>query len=358
LDDAEVRRLSIGAGSARPESRLRRWRWPLIIGGPVVILAAAVAVVLLNQHTESTDDAYVDVGKAPVSASVAGRVTDIYVRENQVVRKGQPLFRLDARPLAAEVQEAAAKLAQAELQVRALRAAYQEQQANLQGARDAAAYTAGEAERRRKMLAAGVSSEQELAAARNDASQARRQLAAAQQQANLALANLNGDPGLPVERHPEVMEAKAGLERAQLTQSYGVVVAPADGIVTRVDQLQIGGYVKEAQTVFWLLSGQPWIEANFKENQLGSMRVGQPVTIKVDAYPQGKLKGHVASFSPGSGQAFSALPAQNATGNWVKVVQRLPVRIVFDRQPPPMAGRAGLSAHVEVDVASGAEAPS
>ena len=126
-------------------------------------------------------------------------------------------------------------------------------------------------------------------------------------------------------------------------------MAPADGIVTRVDQLPVGTYLNASQTGFWLLSGEPWIEANFKEDQLAHMKVGQPVTIKIDAYPEA-LKGHVASFSPGTGQAFSALPAQNATGNWVKVVQRLPVRIAFDKTPPDMAGRAGLSAKVTVDV--------
>jgi membrane fusion protein (multidrug efflux system) len=120
--------------------------------------------------------------------------------------------------------------------------------------------------------------------------------------------------------------------------------------VTRVEQLPVGTYLNASQTAFWLLSGQPWIEANFKEDQLGHMKVGQPVSIKVDAYPDGALSGHVASFSPGTGQTFSALPAQNATGNWVKVVQRLPVRISFDKPPPGMAGRAGLSATVKVDV--------
>jgi membrane fusion protein (multidrug efflux system) len=114
--------------------------------------------------------------------------------------------------------------------------------------------------------------------------------------------------------------------------------------------MPVGTYLNASQTGFWLLSGEPWVEANFKEDQLAHMRVGQSASIKVDAYPDVELKGHVASFSPGTGSAFSALPAQNATGNWVKVVQRLPVRIAFDKPPPDMAGRAGLSARVKVDV--------
>src|SRR5262249_52812927 len=131
---------------------------------------------------------------------------------------------------------------------------------------------------------------------------------------------------------------------------YTDVYAPSDGVVTRVEQMPVGTYLSAAQTGFWLLSGQPWVEANFKEDQLSHMKVGQPVTVEVDAYPQAHLTGHGDSFSPGTGSAFSALPAQNATGNWVKVVQRLPVRIDFDRPPPGMAARAGLSARVKVDV--------
>jgi membrane fusion protein (multidrug efflux system) len=121
-------------------------------------------------------------------------------------------------------------------------------------------------------------------------------------------------------------------------------------VVARVDQLPLGAYLNASQTAFWLLSGQPWVEANFKETQIGHMHVGQPVEIDIDAYPGGPLKGHVASFPPGTGAAFSVLPAQNATGNWVKVTQRLPVRIEFDRPPPERAARAGLSAIVKVDL--------
>jgi membrane fusion protein (multidrug efflux system) len=153
--------------------------------------------------------------------------------------------------------------------------------------------------------------------------------------------------------HPSVLAAEAAVARARLNQSYSEVVAPADGIVTRVEQLQPGAYVNASQTLFWLIRGRPWVEANFKEDQIAHMRVGQPVVIHIDAYPDGDLAGHVASFSPGTGSAFSALPAQNATGNWVKVTQRLPVRIEFDRPPPERAARLGLSAHVRVDVRSG-----
>jgi membrane fusion protein (multidrug efflux system) len=214
------------------------------------------------------------------------------------------------------------------------------------------AYTAAEAVRQRRLAEAGVASQVQVDQAAHAAQQAKDALATAQQQAQQVLANLGGNPDLAPGSAPAVMQARAQLERARLNISYATVVAPSDGVVTRVEQMPPGTYLNASQTAFWLLSGRPWIEANFKEDQLAKMKVGQPVSIKVDAYPKADIKGHVASFSPGTGQAFSVLPAQNATGNWVKVVQRLPVRIAFDQAPPDMASRAGLSASVKVDVSA------
>ena len=329
---------------------MRRMRWPLIIGGPLLIAAVVVYFVLTGGRTQTTDNAYVQIAKAPVAPSIAGRVTDIYVTENQFVKKGQVLFRLDTRDMAATAEAAAATVANASLQVGALRASYLQQQAMVQAAKDQLAYATTEAAREKTLANVGVASQAQVDQANHAVLAARQQLAGAQQQAAQVLANLGGNPRLANQSAPGVMQAQAQLDRARLNISYGTVSAPADGIVTRVDQMPVGTYLNAAQTGFWLLSGEPWIEANFKEDQLAHMKVGQPVTIKVDADPEADIRGHVASFSPGTGQAFSALPAQNATGNWVKVVQRLPVRISFDKAPPNMAGRAGLSAKVTVDV--------
>jgi len=331
-------------------SLLRRLRWPLIVGGPLLILAVVAYFVITGGRTQSTDNAYVQIAKVPVAPSIGGRVTDIYVHENEVVRRGQVLFKLDPRDFVANEQAAAAQVADAEQRQRALFAAYLQQQASVKGAQESVVYTTREAARQRQLVGVGVSSQAQLDQADHAAQQARDQLALARQQSAQALANLGGNPNQPMSASPSVMAAQAQLERARLNMSYTTVVAPSDGVVTRVEQLPVGSYLNPSQTAFWLLSGQPWIEANFKEDQLAHMKVGQPVTIKVDAYPDAHLTGHVASFSPGTGQAFSALPAQNATGNWVKVVQRLPVRIDFDRPPPGMAARAGLSAKVTVDV--------
>ena len=357
MSEAKGDPASAGSSSNGDRGFLQRWRWPLIIGGPLVIVAVALYFVLTGGHYESTDDSYVDIAKAPVSASIAGRVVEVYVKENQRVTAGQPLFRLDPRDLKAGLDQAQAQLSQAELQVRALQAAYQQATASQEAAQNTAAYTAREAARQKALVAAGVNSQAQQDEAVHAAQQAADAVITAKTQVAQALANLNGDPSLSAAHHPQILNAQAQLERARLNTSYGVVVAPVNGVVTRVDQLQPGAYVNAAQTVFWLISGQPWVEANFKESQLAHMKVGQPVEIDVDAYPGEKLQGHVASFSPGTGQAFSALPAQNATGNWVKVTQRLPVRIEFNKAPPPMAGRAGLSAKVKVDVRAPGQAP-
>ncbi|WP_293378994.1 HlyD family secretion protein [Phenylobacterium sp.] len=333
---------------AKP-SFMQRMRWPLIIGGPLLIALVVAYFIITGGKTQTTDDAYVQIAKAPVAPSVAGRVTDVYVHENQYVKRGQVLFQLDMRDMQATAEAAQANVANAAQQVGALRASYQQEMAMVQAAKDQLAYATTEAARAKNLANVGVNSQMQVDQAAHAVLAARQQLASAQQAAAQVLANLGGKPDLTASAAPAVMQAQAQLDRAKLNVSYGAVVAPADGIVTRVDQMPVGTYLNASQTGFWLLSGEPWIDANFKEDQLAHMKIGQPVTIKIDAY-SGELKGHVASFSPGTGQAFSALPAQNATGNWVKVVQRLPVRIAFDKTPPDMAGRAGLSAKVTVDV--------
>jgi len=338
------------APAAKEQSFLRRYRVPIIVGGPVLIIAVAAWVLISGARYQSTDNAYVQVAKAPVSSSVGGRVIEVLVKENQHVEAGQPLFRIDAQDFAVEADQARAQLAQAELQVRSLRAAYQSALSTVTQARQSLDYARRELARQKELLAAGVVAQQAVDEAQHALENAQSALTTANAGAAAALANLDGDPNAPIDQQPSVMAAQARLKKAEINQGYTAVTALTSGTVTRVDQLQVGGYVNPAQTVFWLMTGDPWVEANFKEDQLAKMKVGQPAEIKVDAFPGKTLHGHIGSFSPGTGSTFSALPAQNATGNWVKVTQRLPVQILFDEVPPEMAGRAGLSAHVKVDL--------
>jgi membrane fusion protein (multidrug efflux system) len=347
--------LSVGASQAersgvgRTERRSigQTLRWPLLIAGPVVVIAVVGWFVITGGRYQSTDDSYVQADRTPISANVSARVVELDIKDNQTVKKGQVLFRLDPRDFQAALEQAQAQLATARLQVETARATSGQEDAAVRVAQDALSYANRELARQKELAAGGVASQQQLDQARNAADEAQSRLLVAQQQAVAARTTAGGDKG-PIDRHPAVMQAQAALDRAQLNMAYTTIVAPADGVVAHVDQIQVGSYITGAQPLFWLVSGRPYVEANFKENQLAKMRVGQTAEIKIDAFSDKTLTGKVASFSPGAGSTFSILPAQNATGNWVKVVQRLPVRIEFD-QPPSVMAAMGLSAIVKVD---------
>lgn len=336
--------------SQTPGGRLRRIRLPLMIGGSLVIVAIAAFLYFASARTESTNDAYVNAARVAISTNVPGRVIELNVHDNQRVKRGTVLFRLDDRPFQLEVSQARAKLNTARLQVASTKALYGQRQSELRSAQDTFAYESREAERQKRLLGSGISSQAQVdraVHARDSASQA---VAAAQQQIASVVANLGGNPTIDPNQHPSVEQAQAELDRALLDLSYTSIVAPDDGIVTQVERLQVGDYVNAATPVFALVSTRNlWIEANFKEVQLSKMRAGMPATVKIDTYGDRTFKAHVVSLSPGTGSQFSVLPAQNATGNWVKVVQRLAVRVEIedgDRAHPLFAG---LSATVKVD---------
>jgi len=328
----------------------RRLRLPLMIGGPALAVIVFLIVYLTGGRYEGTDDAYVQTASVAVSSNVAGRVLEVNVRDNQTVHKGDVLFRLDDEPFRIAVEEAAAQLSSARLQVESLKASYRQRQAEQTSARETLEFQKHETDRQQRLLSAGISSQLQVDRAVHALEGARTQLAATQQETNAVVANLGGDPNIEAERHPTVQHAQALLDRAKLNLSYTVIKAPTDGIVTRVEQLQAGTYMSASAAVFALVvAGDTWIEANFKENQLTHMRVGQQVEVHIDSYPGRKFQGTVASVSPGTGSQFSLLPAENATGNWVKVVQRLPVRIELRDADPEFPLHGGLSATVNVD---------
>jgi membrane fusion protein, multidrug efflux system len=335
-------------------SAVRHWRTrlrlPLMVLGPVVVAVVAGYLYLTGGRFESTEDANVQIARVAISANVAGRVQEIEVRDNQAVHKDDILFRLDDAPFSIAVAEATAQLASARLQIESLKANYRQRQSELTSARDTLAFQQTEYDRQKRLLGSGISSQSQVDRATHALDEARAQVAGAQQQISAVTANLGGNPNIEPDRHPMVQQAQALLDRAKLNLSYTIVKAPSDGVVTRVEQLQVGTYISASAPVFALVStANIWIEANFKEDQLTHMRVGQAATVEVDSYPGKTFEGKVASVSPGTGSQFSVLPPENATGNWVKVVQRLPVRVELDHLDPAFPLHAGLSANVSVD---------
>ncbi|MGH7073858.1 MAG: HlyD family secretion protein [Stellaceae bacterium] len=329
----------------------RRWlRLILMFIVPIAVIIGGGWWYLTSGRYESTDDSYAQADVLQVSADVAGRVIAVPIRDNEYIKKGQVLFRLDPATFLADRDKAKAALEGARLRIAQLRASYRGQLSQQQAARDTLAWTQREYNREQRLLSSHTVSQAKFDQARHALDVAKAQVATADQGVAAALAGLGGKPDLPVDQHPEVQQAKAALALAQINLGDTVVRAPENGTVTLVSKLPIGTYITPARPAFALVgTDHVWIDANFKETQLTHMRVGQPVSVYVDAYPDKTFKGRVASLSPGTGNEFSVLPAQNATGNWVKVVQRLPVRIEINNPDPTRPLRAGMSATVEVD---------
>jgi len=339
-----------GAAVAPPPSRplRQRLRLPLMLAGPIVVLIAASWWYLTSGRYVSTDDAYVQAARTMISTDISGRVVAVAVHDNERVAKGQLLFQIDPRPFRIAVDEARAMLAAARLQVDALKATYRLKVADAKAAADTLGYQQREFDRQRQLVASGTASRQAYDQAQNALQMAQQKVVSTQSDIANTLAQLGGNPDIPLDQHPAVQRAQAALDKAELDLSYTMVKASEPGIVTKVDQLQVGSYVSASAPVFSMMSKRVWIEANFKETELTYMHPGQAATVEVDTYPGVVFDAKVESLSPGTGLTFSLMPPENATGNWVKVVQRLPVRLVLD-DPKDKLLHAGLSATVEVD---------
>jgi len=350
----------ISDGDVMPPEKTfgQRLRRPLLVGVPLLLALGGAAGYWVDRPFVSTDDAFVRATKGSINARVSGQVVEIAVRDNQVVHKGQLLFRVDPEPYRIAVEQAEAGLGSAGLQVKGLKATYRQELADLQSARDLAQFDEREFDRKRNLLASDFTSRSAYEQSETDFKVAQQHIASAQQQLSNTVAALDGDPNIAINRHPTVRAAQAQLDKARLDLAYATVVAPDDGIVARVDDLQLGDFVTSGAAVFSMLStNRIWVEANFRETGLTHMRPGQPATVMVDAYPGHSFKAHVVSMSPGTGSDFAVLPPENATGNWVKVVQRLPVRLEFDTIDPQRPLYSGISVRARIDTRQQSLAP-
>lgn len=346
-----------GAGSAstgkpaRLRLRLSRRAMTILaiaLIGPLVAAIAGGYYFLASGRYVWTDNAYVKAHKIAVSADVAGRVSEVYVDADQVVDQGTLLFRLDPQPFRIALQRAEAQLAAAIQEARSLRALYDQKVARLKLAEGDLTFHQQHFDRQETLIKSGVVSRSGMDLAERGLRNARDQILIAHQEIAEVLARLGGDPARPPEQLPAVREAQAVRDRAAWDLERTEVRAPVAGIVTNFD-LQPGAYVTAGSVVFSMVGSENiWVQANFKETDLTNVKIGQRATIRVDMYPGKPLNGVVSSISAATGAEFALLPPQNATGNWVKVVQRLPVRLRIDAADAPTL-RAGMSVVVQID---------
>ncbi len=334
--------------SAAGSAPKRRWgRLALMLSVPLVLLVAGGIYWLSLQGEVSTDNAYVQQDKVTVSAQVGGEIVEVFVTEGDTVKAGDLLFRIDPEPYRLQIQQADAAIAQAQARVTELSNSSDLSGADIAAAREDIAFAQANFQRTDALYERGFVTKADHDAAEHAVNQAREQLQQAQARQQEAGAKLATGSAVPGE-NPQVAAARAQKAVAELALQRSEVRAPTAGRVAQADRLQRGQQVVQGLPVLTLVDdGTSFVEANFKETDLAEMAVGQPAEVRFDAYPGLTLKGHVASIGAGTGSEFSVIPAQNATGNWVKVTQRVPVKIVVDERSPRVL-IAGLSTDVTV----------
>ena len=340
VEAAPVAIADVAAGSSAKRKKLI---WMLSL--PLLLLVVGGYFWLTSGRSVSTDNAYVKQDIVAVSTQINGPVVEVFVRENQHVNAGDPLYRVDPGSAEVALLQAQAQLSAAELQTRQLGVAAAGTGGDIIGATANLAIQRRALARQQALLNRGFTTRSDYDDAVNEVQKAETQLADARAQAANARAAI-----APTGNQPQIAAARAAIAKARLDLHRGLVVAPESGIVANSDRLLVGQAAITGVAMLSIVKDRKgWVEANFKEGDLARMAIGQSATIKFDAYPGLKVRGHVASIGAGTGSEFSVLPAQNANGNWVKVTQRVPVRVAFD-EVPKRTMIAGLSAEVEVDL--------
>jgi membrane fusion protein (multidrug efflux system) len=333
---------------AAPKKKGSR-RLVLMIAVPLVLVLGGAYFWLNGGRYQDTDNAYVQQAKVSLSADIAGRVASVKVGENQLVKAGDVLFTIDPEPYRIALDQANAALATARVNVEQMKVSYGTAEAQLAASEAKLTIRQAAFDRQNALVQQGVNSNSALDDVKLNLQEAQAAVDLAHQQVAAAVAALGGKADIATDEHPAVLSAQAAVEVAQRNLSKTTVVAPADGIVANVANLNVGQFIATGTTIASLVETHgTWIEANFKETQLTAIRDGQPADVTIDAFP-GVLHGTVESLGAATGSEFSLIPAQNATGNWVKVVQRVPVRIKLPDSAEATLLKTGMSAAVSVD---------
>jgi membrane fusion protein (multidrug efflux system) len=340
-----------------PPRKPRRWlRSTLLLLGPLVALTVGGYVYYTSGRVVETDNAYVKADVGLVSAEVAGQINSVNVRENQRVEAGDVLFTIDDRAFNVAFDRANAQLSAIDDFVESTRASYRQALEQLALARTNAAYEQRELDRLMALAERKLASDIDVDEKRHDRDVANQEIQVTERALDQIRARLGGDLDRPVTEQAAYLAAKSVRDAASLDLEHTIVRAPLDGIASKVPTL--GAYAQPGAAIMTVVADHDmWIEANYKETDLTHVAVGQPVDIRLDTYPDHRWRGRVESISQATGAEFAVIPAQSATGNWVKVTQRIPVRIAIEMRADDPSLRAGMSAIVDIDTGHERPAP-
>ncbi|MCA0278068.1 MAG: HlyD family secretion protein [Proteobacteria bacterium] len=328
----------------------KRGRFVLMAALPLALVVGGGYYWVTGGRYQETENANLRQARVSIASEAAGRIVKVDVTDNTLVKAGDVLFEVDPQPYQIALAQSDAALAAARLNVEQLRAAYSQAVAQERVAASGLDYAQSQFDRSNDLVAKGVNTKSSLDEARMDLDKAKEQHSAAVQGIASAKAALGGNPDIATDQHPTVLSAQAARDKAAYNLAQTTVRAPADGTVSQAASFKVGQFVGVGTPLFSLVeTGDTWVEANFKETQLTNMKPGQKAEIVLDTYPDRTFHGTVQAIGAGTGAEFSLLPAQNATGNWVKVTQRIPVRVKVETSDADIALRTGMSATVSID---------